>query len=404
MSKRKLLVFASTFPRWKKDTIPPFVYELSKRLVKGFDVTVLAPSFPGAKEEEVMDGMKVKRFHYGLGRYETLASNEGILPALKKSKWNYFKIPFFLLGEFFALRKEIKENRPDMIHAHWIIPQGFVAAICKKFYGTRFVVTTHGGDIFGLRGFVSRMSKRFTLRNADKITVVSNAIKKEILTTLNPKLKIDVVSMGVDSKKFNPRQRDDSIKKKYKIGEEFLLFVGRLAEKEGVKYLLEAEPDVLKKFPKAKLLIVGSGPLEKELKEIHKNLKLKDSVVFTGAIANAELPKYYATADIFVGPSIEARGGDKEGLGLTFVEAGMSGALVIATDLEAIADAIQDGKTGFIVKQKNSKEIAKKIISLLGSKDKMGKMQKTARAELVKKFDWDVVSKRYDEILGGVGR
>src|SRR3989344_4917908 len=284
MSKRKLLVFASTFPRWKKDTIPPFVYELSKRLVKGFDVTVLAPSFPGAKEEEVMDGMKVKRFHYGLGRYETLASNEGILPALKKSKRNYFKIPFFLLGEF-------------------------VAAICKKFYGTRFVVTTHGGDIFGLRGFVSRMSKRFTLRNADKITVVSNAIKKEILTTLNPKLKIDVVSMGVDSKKFNPRQRDDSIKKKYKIGEEFLLFVGRLAEKKGVKYLLEAMPDVLKKFPKAKLLIVGSGPLEKELKEIHKNLKLKDSVVFTGAIANAELPKYYATADIFVGPSIEARGG-----------------------------------------------------------------------------------------------
>ncbi len=56
MSRGKLLVFASTFPRWENDTIPPFVYELSRRLMKGFEVTVLTPSFPGAKGEEDMDG------------------------------------------------------------------------------------------------------------------------------------------------------------------------------------------------------------------------------------------------------------------------------------------------------------------------------------------------------------
>ena len=68
--KRKLLVFASTFHRWKNDTIPPFVYELSKRLTKDFDVSVLAPAYSEARDFEVMDKMRVYRFRYFFKKYE----------------------------------------------------------------------------------------------------------------------------------------------------------------------------------------------------------------------------------------------------------------------------------------------------------------------------------------------
>ncbi|MBU3940600.1 MAG: glycosyltransferase family 4 protein, partial [Nanoarchaeota archaeon] len=103
--KKKLLVFASTFPRWKNDSIPPFVYELSKRLTKDFDVSVLAPGYPGAKDYEIMDKMKIHRFHYFFRKYEKLAGSGGILPALKKNKFYYFQVPFFMTAEFFALKK-----------------------------------------------------------------------------------------------------------------------------------------------------------------------------------------------------------------------------------------------------------------------------------------------------------
>jgi len=391
--KEKLLVFASTFPRWKNDILPPFVYELSKRLTNDFEVYVLAPSFPGAKNFEEMEGIKVYHFHYFIKKYEKLAGSGGILPMLKKNPLYYFQVPFFLLGEYFALKRAIKTIKPKVIHAHWIIPQGWICSLMHNKYNIPYIVTTHGGDIFGLQGKFLTNLKRKTLQKAKSITVVSNAIKKEILEKIDSNLKIKVISMGVDSKLFNPSKRDLSIKKKYNIEGPFLLFVGRLAEKKGVKYLLDAMPKVLKKNPKTKLMIIGTGPLENELKERTINLGINKNVIFMGAIQNKELPRYYATADVFIGPSITAKGGDTEGFGLTFVEAGMSGCWLIGSDVGGISDIIKDGKNGFLVKEKDSKDIAEKIIKSLKIKNK--KIQ----SKILNKFDWKVISKKYAEVL-----
>ena len=150
-----------------------------------------------------------------------------------------FSDSFFIIAEFFTLRKQIKENRPDMIHAHWIITQGFIAALIKKIYGIPFVVTIHGGDIFKLQGKIPTSLKKFSLLNVDKITVVSNVIKKEALERIDSKLNIDVIPMDVDSKLFNPDKRDNSIRKKYGINGLFLLFVGKLIEKKELNTLLK---------------------------------------------------------------------------------------------------------------------------------------------------------------------
>lgn len=389
--KKKLLVFASTFPRWQNDTLPPFVYELSKRLTDEFDVHVLAPSFPGSKDFEIMDKMKVHRFHYFLKNYEKLAGSGGILPALKKNPLFYFQVPFFMLGEYFALKRTIKEIKPDRIHAHWIIPQGWIVSLLSKKYDVPYVVTTHGGDIFGLQGTTLTKIKKTTLQNAKAITVVSNAIKKETLEKIDSSLKIDVIPMGVDSKLFNPNKKDLLIKRKYNISGPFLLFVGRLAEKKGVKYLIDAMPEVLKENPKTKLMIIGNGPLENELRQQARNLNIEKNMIFMGAIQNRLLPKYYATADIFIGPSITAKSGDTEGFGLTFVEAGMSGCWLIGSNVGGISDIIKNKENGFLVKEKNPEDLAKKITrSLKINKQKKG---------LLNKFDWKIISERYGGVL-----
>ncbi|MCA9487221.1 MAG: glycosyltransferase, partial [Nanoarchaeota archaeon] len=368
--KKKILVLTSTFPRWKEDAAtPPFVLELSKRLTDKFEVHLLAPLSKGSQKEEIVEEIHVHRFKYWFNLENNLADG-AILPNLKKNKFLFSQIPFFFLAQIFAAKRILKKENIKTIHAHWIIPQGFVAVVCKIFFvkDCKIIITTHGADIFGLKKM--NWLKKWTLSKASKVTVVSNAIKTEA-QKIGYGNEIDVIPMGVDLTAFSPKKRDLNLREKYgaKKGT-LLLFAGRLAEKKGVSYLLDAMPKVLAKYKKAKLLIIGSGPLEKELKAQVRKLKIEENIIFTGSIQNAELPRYYASADIFVGPSIVASDGDAEGFGLVFVEAMGSGSLVITTDLPAMQDIVQNKKTGYIVPQKDSISLANTILESLKDKKK----------------------------------
>jgi glycosyltransferase involved in cell wall biosynthesis len=399
MNKKKLLVTTSTFPRWKNDTDPPFVYELSRRLTNYFDISVLTPNYPGAHTREEISGMEVHRFRYFFKNLELLAGSEGILPTLKKNSLFYLLVPFFLIGELWALLKLTRKIKPDIIHAHWILPQGLVAALAKKITGVPYIVTTHGGDIYGLQGRLATALKRHALHNAAHVTGVSKDIQQTIQQKFGEDISTDVLPMGVDSQLFNPARKNHAIREKYKIPGPFLLFVGRLTEKKGTRYLIEAMQEVLKHFPESKLLIIGTGELHQELVNLANSLELQNNVIFAGAIPNSELPKYFATADIFIGPSIQAGGGDTEGFGLTFVEAAMSGCVVVASDVGGISDIIQHGETGFLVQEKTPKAIADVVISILGQKQDSTDFKEKSRKKMLSLFDWQVIADQYGLLL-----
>jgi len=379
-NQKKLLVLASTFPRWVGDANPPFVLELSRRLTNKFNITILTPHFPGSKNTETMDKLKVYRFHYFPEKYERLAGNGGILSVLKANKWYYFTIPFFFFSEIIATLKLVKKLKPNIIHAHWIIPQGLAAYINFLINKTPYIVTSHGSDLHSL-GLV--FLKKIILNQAKKITVVSNYLKEEI-KKIDPNLlsKTEVIPMGVDTQQFNPNKYDETIKKKYEITGKFLLFVGRLAPEKGVKYLIDAIPSVLKKFSDTKLLIIGDGLLEQELKNQVKKLKVESNVIFLGSIKHDDLPPYYATADIFVSPSI------KEGFGLTFVEALMSGCSIIGTNVGGISDILPSES---LIEPKKITSISEKIIFFLKDKE--------AQNIDFDSFDWSNITNKYFKLF-----
>jgi glycosyltransferase involved in cell wall biosynthesis len=399
MSKKKILVLTSTFPRWKNDTNPSFVFDLSRRLVKSFEITVLAPHYARSKTLESMNGLKVYRFRYFISPLEKLAGSGGILPTLKQNRLNYFLVPFFFIGETIGAIRIILKDHPDIIHAHWIIPQGLIALFMKKLFNIPYVVTSHGGDIFALQGKLLNSIKLSILNNAKTITVVSFAIKNNVIN-LNHKLesKIKVIPMGVDSKLFNPNKYSKSLKNKYNPNGPILLFVGRLAEKKGVEYLIKAMPLIIKKDLKVKLLIVGSGTLENKLKELANRLNLNKNIIFIGPLPNSELPKYYATADIFIGPSIKIKNGDTEGLPVTFLEASASGCVPIGTNAGGIAEIIKHGESGIILKQKNHLQIAVSVTKLLEDNKLRLNFSKNARIFVKDNFDWSIISKKYNNI------
>src|SRR3989344_4666043 len=150
---KKVLIIASTFPRWKNDAEPNFVYTLSSLLAKkGYEVIVLAPHYYGAKKFEIIGDLKVYRFPYFYPlRFQKLCYEGGILENLKKSFLAKIQIPSLLICEFFYTIKIIKKEKIDFIHAHWILPQGFIAAIVKNLYKIPFIATAHAGDVFPLK-------------------------------------------------------------------------------------------------------------------------------------------------------------------------------------------------------------------------------------------------------------
>ncbi len=400
MKKKKLLVITSTFPRWQHDTDPPFVFELARRLTGSFDVTVLAPGYPGALGSEEVAGLRVHRFRYFFKKLELLAGSEGILPTLKKNPLFYLLVPFFLMGELAALIKLSRKIKPDIIHAHWIIPQGFIAALAKRVTGVPYVVTTHGGDIYGMQGKFASVLKRYALRHASHTTVVSRDIRETIRKKFGEEIPTEIVPMGVNSELFHPAQKSKALREKYGIAGPFLLFVGRLTEKKGVKYLIEAMPEVVKKFPAVILLVVGTGEQRLKLERQVHSFGIEKNVIFAGAIPNRELPAYFATADIFIGPSIQAEGGDTEGFGLTFVEAAMSGCSVVAADVGGISDIIKDGETGFLVPEKDHHAIGAVLLKILQQDTSVNIVKEHTRKQMVQKFDWQAIADRYAAILG----
>src|SRR5207244_2068980 len=119
---------------------------------------------------------------------------------------------------------------------------------------------------------------------------------------------------------------------------------------------------------------------------------IKNNVIFFGAVPNAYSPKFYATAGIFIGPSVTVKGGDTEGLGLTFIEASFSGCIPIGTRVGGISDVIKNGETGFLVPEKDPAAIAKTAIELLKTKKMMREMKEKTREANIKMFDWNVVT------------
>ena len=129
--KGRLLVLTSTWPRWQGDTTTSFVRDLTGRLSGlGWETEVLAPHAPGAARDEVDDGMVVHRFRYLWPESaETVCYGSGALVNLRERPLELAKVPMLVAAEQAATLRAVRTRRPDVIHAHWLIPQGLVAGL-----------------------------------------------------------------------------------------------------------------------------------------------------------------------------------------------------------------------------------------------------------------------------------
>ena len=390
--KPRLLVLASTYPRWAGDHEPGFVHELARRLTDHFEVHVLAPHAPGARAAETLDGVIVKRFRYAPERLQTLVNDGGIIGNLRHHPWKWMLLPTFFLSQLAATARTLHYLRPAVVHGHWILPQGLTMALLSFRFPQPFVLTSHGADLYALRGLGWRFLKRWVCARMTAITVVSRGMCDAIEALGVPAEKVSVKPMGVDlDQRFSADARVLRQPKQ-------LLFVGRLVEKKGLRYLLEALPRVLEQHPEVTLVIAGFGPEEATLKALSAKLGIDDRVTFLGAVTQEALPALYRQAGLFVAPFTAAKSGDQEGLGLVLVEALGCGCPVLAGDVPAVRDVLPE--QGQRVPPADPVALAEAITALLSqSAEERAERYRPLRLANRKRFGWQPVSEGYARLL-----
>lgn len=403
----KVLVLATTFPRWKDDTTPPFVYDLCKRLSdEGFDIVALTPHHQGAKPKEDIGGVRVYRFPYFYPkRYQRLCYEGGILPNLKRSHLAKIQVPLLFLSELYYAFKLIRKEKPDIVHSHWMVPSGLVGAVCSRTLGTKHLLTLHGAGLFTLEKLpFKRRITRFIVENSDEITVVSSYIKERLLNLVSGDLKeevqgkLKIIPMGVHTGLFQNEADRETLKSKYAIQSKFvLLFIGRLVEKKGVSYLIKAMPEIVSKNKNVTLLICGDGPLREELEQLTEKWKLQEFVRFVGYVTGEKKIDYFSLSDCLIIPSLVTESGDTEGLPVVILEGLAAGKPIIASDVGGVKDVIKDGWNGFLIEQRNPDQIAAKVLELISNGEMRTKFSKNA-LEASEEYDWVVIGKKYGEI------
>ena len=395
--RKNLLVLTSTFPRWKDDVEPPFVFELYRRFTDEFNIHVLAPHAAGAALSEEMEGLQVRRFRYFFTGQQDLAYRGGILSNLKAKRSRYTLIPFFVLAQLMAAVRLLQTRRFDCIHAHWLIPQGVTAAIAARtaMPVPPILTTSHGGDLYGLSGRPFEKLKQAVMARSDAVTVVSRSMADDIRRMSPPDTDIRVIPMGVDLQhRFSPGPPGR--------GDSRLLYAGRLVEKKGVRYLIDAMPFIAKTHPRASLVIAGDGQERQKLQKRVAEKGLENRVAFLGAVSNESLFALYQKADVVVFPSVVASGGDQEGFGRVLVEALGCGCATVVTNLPAMADIVTDGKTGLVVPQKNTEHLAESVIRLLSDPQLRARLGRAGRQHVVARFDWPIVAGQYKRLIHSI--
>ena len=282
---------------------------------------------------------------------------------LKKNKILFFQLPFLFVSEIFNIVRIVRREQIDIVNSHWMVPQGLAVALVKNCLKVKHVLTIHAADIFALKrwGGIGKKISRYIVGRTDIALPVSGYIKETLDSLVSINYGYDILPMGVAEERFPAGEKSMALRTE----ELRLLFVGKLVEKKGLIYILEAVKALKEKGIPVKLTVAGSGPLEESLKKYVNEEELDSGVIFCGWTPNDRLSELYSRSDVTVVPSVYDKNGETEGMPVVVLESMATGTPVLASRISGMPDIVVDDRNGWLVDPGSSVAISERLEQII---------------------------------------
>jgi glycosyltransferase involved in cell wall biosynthesis len=319
-----------------------------------------------------------------------LRARDSILPYIVRRHPRFFSTRDFVSWYRHFLRKLHARYRFDIVHCHDVYPTGYLAALCKPGLGVPLVITSHGGDVrennprLEKRGIPQRML--FALRTADALVSIAPFTEKNFRRMCPDARRIVTIPNGIDLMPYRslaprPPALDPAIQSK-----NFVLFIGRLAQRKGVDVLLEA----MEKTPTVvELVIAGTGEAQEQLQAMAQSMGLQNRVHFVGRV-EGDVKLYLLQNALAV--AIPSR--VWEAFPLVVLESFAAGRPVIGSRIPGIADLVEEGKTGILIPQEEPAALAQAMQKLFENPDIAERMGTAAR-DVAQNYSWESIAEKH---------
>jgi PEP-CTERM/exosortase A-associated glycosyltransferase len=308
----------------------------------------------------------------------------------------------------------VAEEQPDIIHVHSPSLNGLAALGVAKKHRIPLVYevrafwedaavdqeTCRQGD---LRYRLTAFSESYVLRRAGAVTTICEGLRREMVKRGIPEEKITVIPNGVDVERYTfSKPSDAELARSLGLeGKLILGFIGSFYAYEGLDLLLEAFSRITASLPDARLLIVGGGLEEENLKRQARELSVEDRVVFTGRVPHDKVEQYYSLIDLACFPRHSLRLTETV-TPLKPLEAMAMGRICVASDVGGHKELIEDGKTGFLFRTGDVQSLVDVVNRIASNRDDWNRIQVAGRQFIEKERTWAASVSRYVQVYNSV--
>jgi glycosyltransferase involved in cell wall biosynthesis len=304
-------------------------------------------------------------------------------------------VPPFSLSAVAAVDAAVGRFRPDVVNAHYMTHTGLAAIVAKNRRGVPTVLSLVGRDVPGPRTpYGWKYYCRWAARSATDVIYISDYCRRAVFGENGP-ARGRVIFAGVDIARFTSRADGSIVRDRYGIdsGAPLLVAVQRVAPEKRVDVIVRAMPPILARHPRAVLLVGGKGAALAAVKSLAARLGIAGSVRFAGYVPDADLPGFYAAADIFVFHSTY------ETFGVVLAEAMAAGKPIVSVKSTAIPEVVAQGKTGLLVPPLDPEALSREIGGLIESPGERERLGRNAREWAEANLDWNVIAGQYEAVL-----
>ncbi len=402
----RLGVLTHNYPRFDGDFSGNFVQQLCEELARqGEDVHVIAP-FDAAYQPQLLIGAN-PRLHLYRYAWPASAHKLGYMRTMEadvRMRLNtYILSPLLFLRGIQTTYKVARQQRLDLLHAHWALPNGFIAAVVSRRLRLPLVVSIPGSDaLVAGQNPLFRSMVRFAFDQAALITANAEVLRDVAVEELGADpAKFELIIYGVDPARLRPDSSGvPALRQRLGIPAAAFVFlaVGRMVYKKGFDVLLQALAALGETGRECHTILVGEGDLWQEWQALARSLALPN-LHWVGAIPTNEMPVYYNAADVLVMPNVRR---PATGLGVTVLDAMACGKAIIGSDTAGNTLVVEPGVNGLIVPEADTQALAAAMLALASDPDRAQRMGQASRRLIETRFGWPHIASHYRQRFSAI--